>query len=339
MKVETTRSAAAIRLEHAVSFRAHGDDPVAQWLPLARAALDRGEPIAVALAPATRDALAAHLGPAHDPAHDPAHPGQQRGEHPGDAARLVPLTAADAPEDVSAQTTATRWALELRALTASAGAPVTVLAEHLDRLDGADGRFWTELDAALNIALADLPVRLTCSYPELPVHQEVLDGARRNHPLLLAGGRLQRNPAHRDPREVLTDRPAPAPPLLGPPDVHLPFSAWRLHEVRSAVERALAGSGCEQERIEDVVLAVNEVATNAVEHGTPDARLSLWTGGRGLLCEIDDGGTLRDPLPGLQAPHPSDPRGRGVWIARQLCDSLHVWADGRGTHVRMRAAP
>ncbi|MHA6625174.1 ATP-binding protein [Pseudonocardia sichuanensis] len=322
MKVETTRSAAAVRLEHAVCFRARGADPVGQLGPLAAAALDRGERIAVALAPATLDALRAHLD-----------------EDRPTPARLIPLTAADDPEHVSAQTTATRWALELRALTAAGEGPVTVLAEHLDHLDGADGGFWTELDAALNVALADLPVRLTCSYPELPLHQEVLDGARRNHPLLLTDGRLHRNPAHRDPREVLTDRPAPAPPLLGPPDVHLPFSAWRLHEVRAAVERAMAGSGCPRERIEDVVLAVNEVATNAVEHGTPDAQLSLWTGARGLLCEIDDAGVLRDPLPGLQAPHPSDPRGRGVWIARQLCDTLHVWADGRGTHVRMRATP
>jgi anti-sigma regulatory factor (Ser/Thr protein kinase) len=327
VKVETTRSAAAVRLEHAVGFRARGADPVAQLGPLADAALDRGERIAVALAPATRDALEAHLRD-----HRGGHQGGQ-----GGAPALVPLTAADGPEDVSAQTTAARWALELRALTAAGDGPVTVLAEHLDHLDGADGRFWTELDAALNVALADLPVRLTCSYPELPVHQEVLDGARRNHPLLLVDGALHRNPAHRDPREVLTERPAPPPPLLGPPDVHLPFSAWRLHEVRAAVEQALAGAGCPRERIEDVVLAVNEVATNAVEHGTPDARLSLWTGGRGLLCEIDDAGVLHDPLPGLQAPHPSDPRGRGVWIARQLCDSLHVWSDGRGTHVRMRA--
>jgi anti-sigma regulatory factor (Ser/Thr protein kinase) len=322
VRVETTRSAAATRLEHAVGFRARGADPVAQLGPLAAAALDRGERVAVALAPATRDALDAYLR-----------------EHGDAAVPLVPLTAADVPEDVSAQTTATRWALELRALTAAGAGAVTVLTEHRDHLDGADGRFWTELDAALNVALADLPVHLTCLYPELPVHQEVLDGARRNHPLLLVDGRLHRNPAHRAPRDVLTDRPAPAPPLLGPPDVQLPFSAWRLHEVRAAVERALAGTDCPPERIEDVVLAVNEVATNAVEHGTPDAQLSLWTSGRGLLCEIDDAGVLGDPLPGLQAPHPSDPRGRGVWIARQLCDSLHVWTDGRGTHVRMRATP
>jgi anti-sigma regulatory factor (Ser/Thr protein kinase) len=214
-----------------------------------------------------------------------------------------------------------------------------VLNEHAAALDGADGRFWTELDAALNVALGDLPVRITCFYPELPLHLEILDGARRNHPLLLTSGELRHNPGHHDPRAVLAARPAAQPPLLGPPDVRLSFSAWQLHDVRTTVERTLCGRGYERERMEDIVLAVNELATNAVEHGTPEAQLSLWTGGHGLLCEIDDGGTLRDPLPGLQAPHPAEPRGRGVWIARQLCDSLHVWADGRGTHVRVHAAP
>ena len=318
MRIETTRSAAAVRLEHAACFHATGDDLAERMASLADAALQRDERLATAMAPDLEQALVDRTG---------------AGE------RHVQLSPPDPLDGASGQSVAVRWALQLRALTSATGRPITVLNAHVSSLDGADGRFWTELDAALNVALADLPVRLTCFYPELPLHLEVLDGAQRNHPLLLVDGQLHHNPGHRAPRAVLAERPAPPPPLLGPPDVRLPFSAWQLHEVRSTVERALAGSGCGRERAEDVVLAVNEVATNAVEHGTPEAQLSLWTGGPGLLCEVDDGGTLRDPLPGLVAPHPSEPRGRGVWIARQVCDSLHVWADGRGTHVRMRAAP
>jgi anti-sigma regulatory factor (Ser/Thr protein kinase) len=320
MRIETTRSVTTVRLEHAAGFHCSEADLLDQLLPLAEAALRREEPLAIALQPATERALGGRLG-----------------GKIADAG-LVRLRRPDTPADgLSGQTVAARWALELRALTSTTGRPVAVLSEHAADLDGADGRFWTELDAALNVALADLPVRITCFYPELPLHLEIVDGAQRNHPFLLTDGELRHNPAHHDPRAVLAERPAAPPPLLGPPDVRLPFSAWQLHEVRSTVERTLHDCGYERERIEDVVLAVNELATNAVEHGTPEAQLSLWTGSHGLLCEIDDGGTLRDPLPGLQAPHPAEPRGRGVWIARQLCDSLHVWADGRGTHVRVHA--
>lgn len=323
MRIETTRSANAVRLEHAAAFHGSATAMLDQLLPLVEHALERDEPLAAALQPATERALADRLD------------GKLESED-----RLVRLRPPEGgPAGASAQTLAARWALELRALSVAKGRPVTVLNEHASAFDGADGRFWTELDAALNVALADLPVRITCFYPEFPLHLEILDGARRNHPLLLADGELRHNPGHHDPRAVLAARPAAQPPMLGPPDVRLPFSAWQLHDVRTAVEGALAGRGYERQRVEDIVLAVNELATNAVEHGTPEAQLSLWTGLHGLLCEIDDGGTLRDPLPGLQAPHPAEPRGRGVWIARQLCDSLHVWTDSRGTHVRVHATP
>jgi anti-sigma regulatory factor (Ser/Thr protein kinase) len=323
MRIETTRSANAVRLEHAAGFHGSATALLDQLVPLAEQALKRDEPLVTALQPATERALADRLD-----------------DELASDERIVRLRPPDGdPAGASAQTLAARWALELRALSVAKGRPVTVLNEHTTALDGADGRFWTELDAALNVALADLPVRITCFYPELPLHLEIIDGARRNHPLLITDGELRHNPGHHDPRAVLTARPAARPPVLGPPDVRLSFSAWQLHEVRTTVERALSGHGYERERLEDIVLAVNELATNAVEHGTPEAQLSLWTGQHGLLCEVDDGGTLRDPLPGLQAPHPAEPRGRGVWIARQLCDSLHVWADGRGTHVRVHATP
>jgi anti-sigma regulatory factor (Ser/Thr protein kinase) len=320
MRIETTRSSAAVRLEHAAAFHSSYTNLLAQLVPLAQACLDRAERLAVALRPATEQALRERLT-----------------GHDGDP--FVRLHDPELPDGPSGQTVAARRALELRALTTGAGGPVTVLTEHTSRLDGVDGAFWTELDAAVNVALADLPVRATCFFPELPLHLEILDGARRNHPLLLVNGELRHNPDHLCPRDVLAERPAPAPVLLGPPDVRVGFSAWQLHEVRRAVERALRDADFEPERAEDVVLAVNELATNAVEHGSPEAQLSLWAGPGGLVCEIDDTGTLRDPLPGLQAPHPAEPRGRGVWIARQLCDALHVWMDGRGTHVRMRATP
>ena len=316
MRIETTRSAATVRLQHAAGFYGSDADLLERLVPLAEAALSADEAVALALRPATEEALVERLG-------------GTRG--------LARLHQPDSPDSACGQTAAARRALELRAIIATTGGPVTVLAEHISRLDGVDGGFWTELDAALNIALADLPVRVTCFFPELPLYLEILDGARRNHPVLLVGGQLHPNPEHMAPRDLLTARPAPAPPLLGPPHLQMEFSAWQLHEVRRAVEKALVTADYGRERAEDVVLAVNEVATNAVEHGTPEARLSLWTGSDGLVCEIDDGGRLRDPLPGLQAPHPAEARGRGVWIARQVCDSLHVWADERGTHVRMRA--
>lgn len=323
MRVENTRASATTRLRHTAGFYTSDDDLLRQLIPVVRAGLERGDPVAVSVRPTTEDHLYDRLG-----------------NQPG----MILLDGPDGADTSSGQTIAARRARELRELTATAG-QVTAVTEHWSRLDGADGSFWTELDAAANVALADLPIQLTCFFPEMPLHLEILDGARRNHPTLLVDGEPRHNPTFRSPREVLAARPAPAPVLLGPPDMRLTFGAWQLNEVRETVERALITSGYGRTRAEDIVLAVNEVATNAVEHGGGEAQLCVWLGtadggtAGDLVCEIHDSGALRDPLPGLQAPHPSDPRGRGVWIARQLCDSLHIWADQAGTHVRMRAAP
>lgn len=316
-------------LEHGVAFHRGPDHLLGQLLPLARDAVARGGTLALAVGPGTERAV-------RDALPDPDRAG----------GALVALTAPRPLEAGSGQSVALRRARELRQLVATAG-PVTVLAEHLPDHDGPDGRFWTELEAAEHVALADLPVRLTCFYPEVPLHRSVLEGARRTHPRVLVDGELRVNPEHRPPHEVLAGQPPAPPVLLGPPDHRLRFQAWQLREVRRLVRGALVTAGFTApgedplgigaDRADDVVLAVNEVASNAVEHGGAGvAELHVWCGDGELTCEVHDPGTLRDPLPGLVAPPPTDHRGRGLWIARQLCDVLHVWSDPLGTHVRMR---
>ncbi len=322
VRVENTRTAQPMRMRHTAAFHTSQDDLLRQLVPMVAAGLESGGPVLLAARPATMEALRATVG------------------HP---AELITLVGPESQDSGSGQTLAARRARQLRELTGG-GTAAVVISEHWNRYDGVDGRFWTELDAAMNVALSDLPVRLTCFFPEMPLHLDILEGARRNHPWLLNRGIPQANPQHRHPREVLAELPAPAPVVLGPPELRMVFGAWQLNAVREAVERALLTAGYGRDRAEDVVLAVNEVATNAVEHGTggrggAEALLYLWSAVDGFVVEVHDRGPLRDPLPGLRAPHPSEPRGRGVWIARQLCDSLHIWSSPTGTHVRMRAAP
>ncbi|MCW0216641.1 MAG: sensor histidine kinase [Pseudonocardia sp.] len=322
MKV-TPRTPADLALRHAVAFHDSAADLFTRSVRLTREALERGDLVALALPPDVEQAVHAAVGTAGLVTLAPAVP---------------PLSPVSGAAEGSGQTTAALRGRELRMLSRDHPG-LTVLTAHDERLDGADGAYWTELDAALNVAVADLDVTLVCSFPSYPLHLEVLEGARANHALLLTGGGLRPNPDHECPAEVLRTRPAQSPIVLGPPDLRLTYNSWQLHDVRGALETAVGLVGFETARGEDLVLAVNEVATNAVEHGTADAELYLWASPTELVCEVHDGGILREPLPGLKAPHPKDPRGRGVWIARQLCDLLHVWRDGSGTHVRMHARP
>jgi anti-sigma regulatory factor (Ser/Thr protein kinase) len=288
-------------------------DLVSRIVPLLVGALDRAEAVALAVQPDTAQALRAELGDLT---------GVTLLDHPG------------GPAGHSGQTMAVRRARELRELAGGAG-PVTFIAEHNDRFDGADGRFWTEFEAAISLTLAATAVNLICFYPEVPTHLPVLGAALRNHPELLVDGTLRLNTEHRPPDEVLAETPVPPPALLGPPDLRLDLHAVPLSEGRRTVEEALLAADYGRDRAEDVVFAVNEIATNAVQHGSTPAELHMWTTRRSCVVEVHDGGELDAPLPGIRPPRSSEPRGRGVWVARQACDCLHVWHDVAGTHVRM----
>jgi hypothetical protein len=210
-----------------------------------------------------------------------------------------------------------------------------VVIEHWDAFDGSDGGFWTELDAAANVALSDLPVAMTCFYPAYPLHEAVLSGARRNHRTVLRSGRIADNADYLSPQECLRASPAPAPMVLGPPDERRTFGAWALNEVRASVATMLLAAGFGRDRADDVVLAVNEIATNAVEHGpaTPRSTCGSTPTASWPRCTT---GRAGQPVAGAHGAAPGGARGRGVWIARQLCDSLHVVGQRRG-HARPAA--
>jgi anti-sigma regulatory factor (Ser/Thr protein kinase) len=141
------------------------------------------------------------------------------------------------------------------------------------------------------------------------------------------------NAAYRPPEEAVLDHPQPPPPDLGRPVSELHFRAADLGGLRHLVAGTAAAGGLGPDRVADVVLAVNEIASNSVEHGPGSGRLRLWTGD-GLVAEVADAGRMRQPFPGMVLPPPAGARGRGLWLASELSDVLQVWTDD-GTVVRM----
>lgn len=91
---------------------------------------------------------------------------------------------------------------------------------------------------------------------------------------------------------------------------------------------------------DDLVIAVNEIVTNALQHARPPVTVRLHRGPDRWLCVVtDDGPGLPDPFQGVDSPLPGNPDagGHGLWVARQLCDDLTIASDpGRGgTTVRL----
>jgi anti-sigma regulatory factor (Ser/Thr protein kinase) len=234
---------------------------------------------------------------------------------------------------VPAFTVASRWA-RLTRRNPRPEARTTVIAQHLD-LPGVGPAYWIRLDAALNVALADLPVTMLCPCREDDDLDLLL---RASHPALRVDGRSLPTGLLRDPTELVAEYPPPPPADLGPPLAELTVTLDTLPAARRLVAETAPVAGLDRERTADLVLAVNEIATNSVEHGPGHGRLRLWARD-GLVAEVHDVGRMAVPFPGMVAPPAAGARGRGLWLASELSDVLQVWSDASGTTVRLLAEP
>ena len=115
------------------------------------------------------------------------------------------------------------------------------------------------------------------------------------------------------------------------------FGLADLSDVRRVVAQAASDAGMSDRRASDFVLAADEIATNAILHGSPPARLRVWRDDGAVVCEVTDAGRgIADPEPGRVAPPPGALGGRGLWLARRFSDQLEV-QDGAGSTVLIRA--
>jgi anti-sigma regulatory factor (Ser/Thr protein kinase) len=129
-----------------------------------------------------------------------------------------------------------------------------------------------------------------------------------------------------------------APAVAGSPLLDRRFGRDEIAVVRHEVTGRLTGAGLLGERLQGFVLAVNEVITNVVLHADGHGRLVLWLTGGSAWCTVTDAG------PGIPAhileapdvPGAFEVGGRGVWLARQLCDEMTVATGPIGTTIGLR---
>ncbi|MFC3979245.1 ATP-binding protein, partial [Streptosporangium jomthongense] len=81
-------------------------------------------------------------------------------------------------------------------------------------------------------------------------------------------------------------------PPAGAPVAELAFCLPDLPDVRDFAAVQAVQGGMARERLADFLVAVNEVATNAVTHGHPTAKavMRIWSTGRTLVVEVHDEG-------------------------------------------------
>lgn len=133
------------------------------------------------------------------------------------------------------------------------------------------------------------------------------------------------------------------------PELDEEFDPCTLHTLRAKVLVQACRAGLSESRAADVVLAVHELAANAIRHGAGAGRLRVWNLVRELCCQVDDGDPPRSEDP---ARHPagcatgaadahrqtlmssmSSAPGHGLWLVRQVGDRMSMVSGPGGTRV------
>jgi anti-anti-sigma factor len=120
-----------------------------------------------------------------------------------------------------------------------------------------------------------------------------------------------------------------------PPVLDQAFDGDSLYSLRAAVAAHASRAGMPEGRVRDLVLAMHELAANAVRHGAGHGRLRLWVTEDAVRCEVtDDGapkaadgadGGSRDAAAWFVEP------GHGLWLIRQIADQASLYSDPSGT--------
>jgi anti-sigma regulatory factor (Ser/Thr protein kinase) len=105
--------------------------------------------------------------------------------------------------------------------------------------------------------------------------------------------------------------------------------------IRRAVAQHGRDQGMAEQPLQDLVLIVNELASNVVTHGGGTGTLALWYADGFMHCQVsDDGPGMPDPVGvGTVATDPDTITGRGLWLIRQMSDQLEINSCPQGTTV------
>jgi anti-sigma regulatory factor (Ser/Thr protein kinase) len=116
------------------------------------------------------------------------------------------------------------------------------------------------------------------------------------------------------------------------PDLDLGFDPDTLQLARTRTRACVSRAGFPEDRAEDLVLALHELAANAIVHGGGAGRLRVWNLAGALLCQVDDGEPDDE---GLDDSLPCEP-GHGLWVVRRVVNQVQSLSGPAGTSVLTR---
>ena len=191
-------------------------------------------------------------------------------------------------------------------------------------------------EALINQILDRWQVSVLCPY-DLALGPEIIANAERTHPVILSAGQLQASQSY-DPQTPVSaqyDRPMSDPPAGAA------VLTYRdgLAEARAFAAGHARRAGLPDLRVQDLVIAVGELAANTFVHTSGPGTLAIWATLDEVICQISDTGHIEDPLAGRIPPDLAQAGGRGfgggLWVVHQLCDLVELRTRPGGTQIRL----
>jgi anti-sigma regulatory factor (Ser/Thr protein kinase) len=188
-------------------------------------------------------------------------------------------------------------------------------------------------EALINPAFAGRDVTIVCPYDTSALAGHVVADAHATHPEVWVAA--DRHPsAEYDPDGAVARYNEP---LTAPAEGVETLDVTALGDLpatRRWVAEHATLLGLVPRRVPDLELIANELVINGIVHGGGSARVSLWTEGDDLVCEVSDPGQLTDPLAGRRPPAPGQLSGRGLLLVHGLSDLVRTHTSPEGTTVR-----
>ena len=143
---------------------------------------------------------------------------------------------------------------------------------------------------------------------------------------------------HGAPTPPVVPTPSGVPTPTGAPTPSAPTAmpyveAGDLAAVRGFVRSHALALGLPAARVDLLALAVNELATNTLQHTSGGGQVRVWAEAGQLVCDVADAGTV--PPFGTMPP-PESVRGRGLAIVARVADEVATVPVAGGTAVRIR---
>lgn len=195
-------------------------------------------------------------------------------------------------------------------------------------------REYAHYEAVFNVIAQDSPIWALCPYGVNALPDHVLDHAYSTHPRVRTASASSANEHFVEPDDYCAHL---ADAMSDPPGATQMIAVTAdLQALCTAIAEAAGDAGVEPQRVRLLMLAVHELATNALTHADGFATARTWTTPDSFVCEVaSHGRSLSETTAGYVPVDPSSDRGRGLWLVRQLCDLVEVRSRNSRTVIRV----